>query len=602
MNKFLSARRALMILGALAFPAAAAATLAQVQALQDYGLPPVVYIQNPEKLTNDQAVVELYSLFPKKNDAAGILQEELSPKSPTKVGKALLALLDRAPEEKVRRITKMKLYALLKAVSDLVMRESDPRYQANPELLAAYAKRVEDVMAREDENDKDLAGLGKGGQSLRETLRERQAVLRKALELMAPGADFIKRLDGEMSTLQMDGSGEPLIPSTLMLLVKAIPEKDLSQRQWQTLFESYPMGKSLWESRVDKLWRAKLDGSGMTVAILDTGIDKAHPFLEGSVVDGIEGSNFTAHRYIDHDHRDASGQDLFGKPNYTGNHGTHVASTVLAYAPGARIINLKVLDEEAAGDIPPELAHDNMMTITSIKNGLQDVYEHNKALAAGRKSGSKIDMVSMSLGILGSAAALDSANPDELSAWVNRLTRQGVVVIVAAGNEGANNLRRPALAPEAITVGAVDYFDRITEFSSSISVLDPLQGTVDEKPDVWAYGHNVDAAKFDPNTKYSQSPPGSLSARMSGTSMATPHVAGMTLLLMQEARRNGVELSAAQVKGILKETASPIANGNAFARSKSGIIDANAAVAYLKERLAALKALVTNETPVKPGA
>lgn len=575
----------------------AAATTEQSQALQDYGLPPVVYIQSPEKLTNEQALVELYSLFP----AARGLAE-----NPTRIGQALLELLDRTPPEQVGRITKMKLYMLLKALSDYTLRQGDPRYQANPELLATYKKRIDEVMSRQDESDHDWAGLGKQDQALRETLRQRQAVLRQALGLMSQAggpakldADFAKRLDAEISTLTMDGDGQPLIPSTLMLLVKAIPEKDLAQQQWQTLFESYPMGKSLWESRVDKLWRQQLDGSGMTVAILDTGVDKAHPFLEGGVFDG---SNFTAHRYIDHGHKDAAGRDLFGEPNNTGTHGTHVASTVRAYAPGARIVNIKVLDEEASAQIPPELQHDNLMTLAAIKNGLQDVYEHNKAVAEGRQSGPKIDMISMSLGITGSTSVFDPANPDELSAWIKRLSDQGVVVVVAAGNEGVNSLRRPSLSPEAITVGAVDYFDRITEFSSSNTVLEPPQGAVSEKPDIWAYGHNVEAAKFDASDNYAQDSHQDLSTRMSGTSMATPHVAGMTLLLMQEARRNGVELSPSHVKNILQKTAAPIANGNAFSRSSAGVIDANAALAYLKERLAALKAMASGETAAKPSS
>lgn len=568
----------------------ASATTEQALALQDYDLPPVVYIQNPETLDNDQALVELYTLYPSAKAGA---------ENPTRIGQALLELLERTPERQVRRITKMKFYMLLKALSDYTLRQADPRYQANPELLTSYKKRIDDIMAREEEKDHDSAGLGKSDESLRETLRQRQAVLRRALALMEqaggpdkPDAAFAKRLDAELSTLQMDGSGEALIPSTLMLMVKAIPESDLTQKQWRTLFESYPMGKSLWESRVDKLWRQTLDGSGMTVAVLDTGIDKAHPFFQGGVFDG---ANFTAHRYIDHDHKDAEGHDLFGQPNHTGNHGTHVASTVRAYAPGARIVNVKVLDEEVSEQIPPELQHDNMMTLAAIKNGLQSVYEHNKAVAEGRENEPRVDMVSMSLGITGSTGVFDPANPDELSAWVRKLSEQGVVVVVAAGNEGVNSLRRPSLAPEAITVGAVDYFDRITEFSSSNAVLEQPKGAVSEKPDIWAYGHNVEAAKFDPATNYAKSAPQDLSARMSGTSMATPHVSGMTLLLMQEARRSGVELSPATLKNILQKTAAPIANGNAFSRASAGVIDVNAALAYLKERLAALKALAGGE-------
>lgn len=560
----------------------------QVQALLDYGVPPVVYGQDPNTLTGEQKVIELYTLQAEKAEKPGdpflemmkrMLPSPAAPskrENPTKTGKALLELLQKTPDAEVAQITKLKFFMLLQALSDYANRADQPRYQAHPELLAVYKQKIDDVLKRQFAGDKELAGLGKSS-NLRAVLKKRRETLalaiaaaEKAKNLPADKIAFMKKVVGELNTLEYNDDGSPLIPSTLMTLVKTIPEKNLTEDQWRTLFECYPMGESLWLQRVDKLWRQKLDGSGIRVAILDTGVDKNHPFLKGDVVDG---RNFTAHRYVDKDNPN------FGKADNRGRHGTHVASTVLAIAPQAEIVNLKVLDEEAADQIPPELKHDTMMTIAAIKNGLAEVWQNNETAAKTGK-GKKIDIVSMSLGIPGSNTRVsDPKDTDELSAWVQKLAKQGVIVIVAAGNESADTLRRPAVSPDAITVGAVDYFKRITNFSSDQTVLDPKSRTVTEKPDVWAYGDDVHAAKFDPKSEYAEDT--QLAERMSGTSMATPHVAGITALLVQEARKSGIELTPAQVKKILQETASAPQNGNPFGRT-GGVIEPAAALAYLR--------------------
>lgn len=561
----------------------------QVRALLDYGVPPAVYAQNPNTLTGDQKVVELYALTVEEEEEDPILElmkqmmpglagASKKPENPTKTGKALLELLQKTPDAEVAKITKLKFFMLLQALSDYASRADQPKYQAHPELLAVYKQKIDDVLKRQFPGDKELAGLGKSG-NLRAVLKKRRETLSLAIAaaektktLPSDKVAFMKKVVGELNTLEYNADGSPLIPSTLITLVKTIPEKDLTEDQWRALFQCYPMGESLWQQRVDKLWRQKLDGSGVRVAILDTGIDKDHPYLKGGVVDG---RNFTAHRTID------KGSPNFGKPDNRGGHGTHVASTVLAIAPEAEIVNLKVLDEEAAAEIPAELKHDAMMTVASIKNGLAEVWQNNENVAKTGK-GKKIDIVSMSLGMPGSNTAVnDPKNTDELSVWVQKLAKQGVIVIVAAGNESTKDMRRPAVSPDAITVGAVDYFKRITDFSSDQTVMDPSKKTVTEKPDVWAYGADVHAAKFDPKGKYED---GKLAARMNGTSMATPHVAGITALLVQEARKSGVELTPDQVKKILQETASAPANGNPFGRT-GGVIDPQAALAYLRTNI-----------------
>ena len=93
---------------------------AKAQALQDYGLPPSIYIQDPSDVENKQALAELYSL-------------DLGAPSP--LGTGLLAVLDKMTDEQVKKVTFKKLFAVLLAVRDVAVREKQPSYQAHPELL-----------------------------------------------------------------------------------------------------------------------------------------------------------------------------------------------------------------------------------------------------------------------------------------------------------------------------------------------------------------------------------------------------------------------------------------------------------------------------------
>jgi major intracellular serine protease len=595
----------------------AAAELAakRIMALQDYGVPPMVYFQTPlnEKSSDDevilaqsQAVVEFYR-FPLKVTADADKDEDKDAdkdadkdkkdtQNPTKVGVALLELLDRTPADKVAKITNRQFAALVTVLRDYATRKDDPKYQAHPELVAGYKNRIDEILAKNIEGDTDYAGLGKQGKSLRDVLKEKQDALRIAMDALrkcrgqdCPKSvpDFVKQVDGEMTTLQIGGDGRPLVPSTLVQLVKAIPERDLSQSQWRTIFESYPMGQSLWRQRVDKLWRQKLDGSGVTVAILDVGMDRNHPYLKGQVTDGLDGEVITQDRYID-----PKDQTTFGKPNYTGEHGTHVASTVLAYAPKVKIVNIKVLDEEdpALGRIPKELQRDGMMRTQAIAEGLKNVYDHNQGVADGKIKGDRIDIVSMSLGTPNSnTKVLDPRNLDELSLWVKKLYAEGVVVVVAAGNEGEGTARRPGFAPEAITVGAVDYFNQIMEFSGSQNVINTVTGKTDAKPDVFDYGEQINAAAFD-GKGYADKSNEELSKQLNGTSMATPHATAAAVLLLQKAKESGVELTPDQVKRILQASSDPITSGsNPYMRSNGGVIDPNKAIDYFQAHLDAIK-------------
>ncbi|SNT60394.1 S8 family peptidase [Actinacidiphila glaucinigra] len=238
-------------------------------------------------------------------------------------------------------------------------------------------------------------------------------------------------------------------------------------------------------------WAAGYDGTGVTVAVLDTGVDATHPDLKDRV---DAQKNFS---------------DTPDTVDRVG-HGTHVASTVAGsgarsggkykgVAPGARIISGKVLDDSGAGRESDIIA------------GMQWAVDQ----------GAKV--VNLSLG------GEDTPETDPVEQAVNRLSADsGTLFVIAAGNRGpaAATIGTPGSAAAALTVGAVDRTDAIADFSSHGPTAD---GSL--KPDLTAPGVDIVAARAAEGVEGDPAADGYVS--MSGTSMATPHVAGAAAILAQ---------------------------------------------------------------------
>ncbi|QIB43889.1 S8 family peptidase [Streptomyces aureoverticillatus] len=254
------------------------------------------------------------------------------------------------------------------------------------------------------------------------------------------------------------------------------------------------LDKSVKQIGAPKAWQAGLDGKGVRIAVLDSGVDATHPDLKGRIADE---KNFTASP----DTKDRVG------------HGTHVASTAAGtgaksggrfkgVAPGAEVLSGKVLGDDGYGSDSQVIA------------GME------WAAAQGA------DVVNLSLG------GDDSVGVDPLEDAVNKLSAdKGVLFAVAAGNEGhRGSVGSPGSADAALTVGAVDGKDKLADFSSE----GPRVGDGAIKPDVTAPGVDITAAAApgsEMEKELGQKPEGYLTA--SGTSMATPHVAGAAALLKQ---------------------------------------------------------------------
>ncbi|GAA4578547.1 S8 family serine peptidase [Micromonospora coerulea] len=239
-------------------------------------------------------------------------------------------------------------------------------------------------------------------------------------------------------------------------------------------------------------WAAGRDGTGVRVAVLDTGVDAGHPDLAGRIA---EAQDFSG---------SGSARDGHG-------HGTHVASTIAGsgaasnelrkgVAPGAQLLIGKVLDNNGSG--------------------------YGSDIIAGMEwaahSGAKV--VSMSLG----GDPTDGTDPMSLA--VNDLTAEtGTLFVIAAGNFGqARSVGAPGAASAALTVGAVDRDDNLADFSSR----GPRLGDNGLKPELTAPGVGIVAARAAGTTMGTAVD--DAYTRASGTSMATPHVAGAAAILAQE--------------------------------------------------------------------
>jgi subtilisin family serine protease len=246
-------------------------------------------------------------------------------------------------------------------------------------------------------------------------------------------------------------------------------------------------------------------GAGVTVAIIDTGIDYRHPALRN------------VHGGWDFVNNDADPMDDHG-------HGTHVAGIVAGnlddftgVAPDATLVAYKVLDANGSGL--------SSVIIAAIERALDPNQDGDLSDHAS--------VANLSLGGRG--------NPDDAASLaVDNAVAAGMVVCVSAGNNGAyHTVGSPGTARDAITVGAVDNSDRIATFSSK----GPSAKIVSIKPDVVAPGVSIRSSYL--NGGY---------ATLSGTSMAAPHVAGAAALL----RAIHPDWSPADVKAALMLYAKPL--------------------------------------------
>lgn len=277
-------------------------------------------------------------------------------------------------------------------------------------------------------------------------------------------------------------------------------------------------------------WAAGFDGSGVTVAILDTGYDASHPDLAGRVAKA----------------RDFTGTSPEAADGY--GHGTHVASilagtgaasggTYKGVAPGASLLIGKVCTDQ--GRCPA----------SAIIEGME--------WAAGEGASA----ISMSLGF-----PVWGDQPDPVALAVEALSESsGTLVVAAAGNDGSDaSVESPAIADAALAVASVTKDDEYSDFSSR----GPRASDRAAKPDIAAPGSDITAAHA------AGTPGDGPYATHSGTSMSTPHVTGAVALLKQR----HPDWTGTRLKAALMSTAK-VLDGQTAYQQGAGRLDVARAIA-----------------------
>ena len=306
------------------------------------------------------------------------------------------------------------------------------------------------------------------------------------------------------------------------------------------------MTENITMVNADDAWELGYTGYGVVVAVIDTGVNYEHVDLADHLWDG--GDEFPNHGY-DLYYNDNDPMDMFG-------HGTHCAGTVsgdgtsgtkTGIAPESRIMCVKAIGDEGSG------------TADHIVSGMEWAIDHGA------------DILSMSLGVQSSTT---TERTMLRNTSVNAL-QLGVVAAVAVGNEGnmmwmypiPNNVRVPGGCPPpwlhpdqadvnpgelscVVAVGAVDYSDNATDFTShgpftwqgtsfNDYAYNPGIGLI--RPDICAPGKDIVSLDYATNNGHTS---------MSGTSMATPCVAGIMALMMEKKP----DLTPAEICEILETT------------------------------------------------
>jgi serine protease AprX len=258
-----------------------------------------------------------------------------------------------------------------------------------------------------------------------------------------------------------------------------------------------------------------------------------HTDLKGRIIHFVDLINQRTDPYDDNGHGTHCAGDAAGDGSSSG--GKYVGS-----APKANIVGVKVLDRMGSG------------SLSTVMDGVQWCIDYNT------ENQNKIDIISMSLGA--TAQKYENENEDPMVKIVESAWESGIVVCVAAGNEGPDEstIASPGLSDKVITVGAMDDINTPTRTDDDIAGFSSRGPTIYglSKPDVVAPGVNIVSLRS-PNSyldKYQKrNRVDNNYFVLSGTSMATPICAGVVALILEAYPT----LTPDEVKGKLMSGAEP---------------------------------------------
>ena len=277
-----------------------------------------------------------------------------------------------------------------------------------------------------------------------------------------------------------------------------------------------------------------IDGSGFSVAVIDTGIDTDHPLLAPNYVAGYD--------FLDDD----------ADPDDPDGHGTHVAGTIgatdetIGVAPGVGSIALRVLSSEGG-------------SLLEVEDALEWILDNREQY--------NITAVNLSLG-MGFFTPEESLQGDIISDDLQRLEDAGVTIISAAGNDyfansgqpNQENLAFPAIS-STLAVGAVWQDSTESNISWQNGSIDYTTGA--DRIASFSQRLNVPNVVFAPGGSIISTVPGGEIGILGGTSQASPHVAGVVALIQQASLEfNGRLLTPEEVREILFTTGDSIVDGD----------------------------------------
>jgi minor extracellular serine protease Vpr len=411
------------------------------------------------------------------------------------------------PEETQSRYSSQRT---LRSVNGLVKNEISHVREANHNSRYIIEIHEQPVFSKKIELTKVLNAKNKKNKSYSgNTLSKNQKS-----ELNFEVKDYLDRLAFKQQTLVASWTQKKLVNQVIRRntrlhnsIVVDVTDKQLSQLRTSpeikkihkvTRVSKY-LEQSVGKINAPQVWTQiddegkTITGQGIKVAIIDTGIDYTHPDLGGCLGAGCKVAQ--GYDFIDDD----------DDPMDVDGHGTHVAGIVAAsgptlkgVAPDAILMAVKVLNDQGVGFSDTIIA------------GIEFAVDPDGDPATDDGA----HVINMSLGGPGGPN-------DPISVAVNNAVDAGVIVVVAAGNDGNfGDIGRfsPSSAEKAITVGSTNKSDELSIFSSKGPSL--ISGQL--KPEIVAPGSDIKSLA--PNGAY---------ISLDGTSMASPHVAGAAALIVQ---------------------------------------------------------------------